>query len=201
MVTATGAETAQLAVTVTNSGPRAGAQVVQAYIATEAGPVRRPTRQLAAFTKVYLKAGESTRVTLDLDRRAFAYYDVPAGRWLVAPGEYTIQIGESSADIVTEQALSLAGEVLTRQLSLDATVAEWASHPVVGPTLLDELASAAPGSGIANEPELLRLVESMPMAKVAKMLGGPALGTTLERLLQRAASSDAGSSARRSASV
>jgi beta-glucosidase len=46
------------------------------YVATGDGPVRRPVRALRAFTKVHLEPGEARTVSFDLDRRAFAYWDV-----------------------------------------------------------------------------------------------------------------------------
>src|SRR6185312_5627478 len=66
-----GRDAATAAVTVTNTGGRAGKHVVQVYVATTAGPVRRPARELRAFAKVSLAAGESRTVDLELGRRAF----------------------------------------------------------------------------------------------------------------------------------
>jgi beta-glucosidase len=183
-VEATGDDTARVTVTVTNTGDRTGAHVVQVYVSTTAGPVRRPARELRAFTKVALVPGETRTVTLDLDRRAFAYYDVPEAGWVVAPGEYAVQIGRDAATVTAEAPLSLPGDVIVRKLTLDSTVGEWAAHPVVGPTLLDEIAADLPG-GSGPDPDVLRLVESMPMGKVAAMLAGPALDATLHRLIQR----------------
>src|SRR3954452_9718007 len=75
-VRTTGAAGATVTLTVTNTGERAGRHVVQVYVATTAGPVRRPARELRAFTKVSLGPGESTSLAFELDRRAFAYWDV-----------------------------------------------------------------------------------------------------------------------------
>jgi beta-glucosidase len=108
-VDVTGDDTAIVRLRVTNTGEWSGKHVVQVYVATIAGRVRRPVRELRAFTKVALRPGKSLTVELPLDRRAFAYYDIEAGRWNVAPGAYTVQIGESAADIVeaTEGAVPL----------------------------------------------------------------------------------------------
>src|SRR6185312_9847265 len=105
-VEVTGADTATVSVTVTNSGARAGRHVVQVYVATGAGPVRRPARELRAFAKVALEPGEARTVTLELDRRAFAYWDVREGGWVVAPGEYTVQIGRSAAEVVAAETVA-----------------------------------------------------------------------------------------------
>lgn len=183
-VEATGDGTARVTVTVANTGRRAGRHVVQVYVATTAGPVRRPARELRAATKVALGPGEARTVTLDLDRRAFAYRSVPDGRWLVAPGEYVVQVGQDAATVVAEAPLVLTGDVVVRELTLESTLAEWAAHPVVGPTLMAELAADLPG-GVAPDPDVLRMVGSMPMGKVAAMLAGPAVDATLVRLMER----------------
>ena len=62
-------------------------------------PVLRPIKELKGFTKVYLAPGESRKVTINLDLRSLAYYDVPAHAWDVARGVYRILVGSSSQDI------------------------------------------------------------------------------------------------------
>ena len=121
--------------TVTNTGDRAGKHVVQVYVVTAAGPVRRPARELRAFTKIALRPGERRMVELSLQRRAFAHYDVEHGRWTVAPGSYTIQIGESAASIVAEQTVTLAGDTAVAELSLDSPLGDWLAHSSAGPLL------------------------------------------------------------------
>ena len=187
-VAATGPDTARASVAVTNTGARAGQHVVQVYVATAAGPVRRPARELRAFTKVRLEPGETRTVTLDLDRRAFAYYDIHEAGWIVAPGTYRVQVGENAATIVGEVAITLAGDLVIPELTPDSTVGEWFSHPIVGATLLDELTAGMTGeqrSGLPADPDLLRLVASMPMQKAMGMLGGAVPEATLQRLMAR----------------
>ena len=140
-VDVTGDDRATVRVTVTNTGDRAGKHVVQVYVATAAGPVRRPARELRAFTKVALRPGESRTVELPLDRRAFAYYDVGQRSWTVAPGEYTVQIGENAASIVAEQAVTLTGDTDAAALSLDSPLGDWLAHPAAGPLLQQALAA------------------------------------------------------------
>jgi beta-glucosidase len=187
-VAATGPDTVRASVAVTNTGARAGQHVVQVYVATAAGPVRRPARELRAFTKVRLEPGETRTVTLDLDRRAFAYYDIHEAGWIVAPGTYRIQVGENAATIVGEVAITLTGDLVIPELTLDSTVGEWFSHPIVGATLLDELTAGMTGeqrSELPADPDLLRLAASMPMQKAMGMLGGAVPEATLQRLMAR----------------
>ena len=85
---------------VTNIGQRAGADVAQLYVADDHSPVARPPKELKGFAKVQLEPGEQKRVTIALDRRSFAYYDVDAKGWAVTPGEFRILVGRSSESIV-----------------------------------------------------------------------------------------------------
>ncbi len=96
------AEEGLLRVTVTfkNVGARAGAEVVQIYLAphTECN-VERPAHELKAFEKVELLPGEEREVTLTLTEKDFAYYDVEEKAFMVDCGEYEIQAAASSRDI------------------------------------------------------------------------------------------------------
>lgn len=97
-----------------NTGARAGSTVVQLYVAPKNAPVSRPTKELKAFAKVALAAGETQRVTLALDARAFAYYDVARRQWVVAPGAYDLLLGTDAASIVFTGSVSRSAEIELR---------------------------------------------------------------------------------------
>jgi beta-glucosidase len=61
--------------------------------------VPRPVKELKGFAKVRLKPAETKRVTISLDQRAFSYYDVSASAWKAEPGDFSILVGSSSAQI------------------------------------------------------------------------------------------------------
>ncbi|HEY4465262.1 MAG TPA: glycoside hydrolase family 3 C-terminal domain-containing protein, partial [Streptosporangiaceae bacterium] len=88
-----------LTVVVRNTGPRAGREVVQAYVAPPVGDDRRPVRTLAAFGSVTAGSGETTQVRLRIPARAFARYNEEAGAWTWPHGEFTVQVGRSSRDL------------------------------------------------------------------------------------------------------
>ena len=94
-------------VTVTNTGSRAGSEVVQVYVAPQNPRLPRPPKELKAFTKFILKPGQSGRVSLDLDPRAFAPYDPATKSWPVDPGDYDILVGRSAGDIRLRTTLRL----------------------------------------------------------------------------------------------
>ncbi|HVM08238.1 MAG TPA: glycoside hydrolase family 3 C-terminal domain-containing protein [Acidimicrobiales bacterium] len=86
-------------VTITNTGARDGVETVQLYVRDVEASVQRPAKQLEAFAKVAVAAGEARDVVVRLDRRAFAFWDVRSSGWRVAPGEFEILVGRSSRDI------------------------------------------------------------------------------------------------------
>jgi beta-glucosidase len=99
-VAQTAAGTVTLAVPVTNTGARRGAEVVQCYVAPpQPSRVVRPPHELKAFAKVWLDPGEETTTVLELDERAFAYWDPVEPGWRADPGRYELHVGRSSADV------------------------------------------------------------------------------------------------------
>jgi beta-glucosidase len=90
---------------VRNTGKRAGSEIAQLYVAPLNPPVERPLKELKGFQKVYLRPGESTKVTITLDRRSLAYYNVATRIWDVSTGVYRILVGSSSQDIELQRPL------------------------------------------------------------------------------------------------
>ncbi|HEY5645502.1 MAG TPA: glycoside hydrolase family 3 C-terminal domain-containing protein [Pseudomonadales bacterium] len=96
-----------VALTLRNAGDRAGAEVVQLYVSDPVCRVYRPERELRAFRKIRLEPGEVGKVRFALDRDAFAFFDVVAGRWVVEAGEFLIGVGASSRDIRLMQTVTV----------------------------------------------------------------------------------------------
>jgi beta-glucosidase len=84
---------------VTNTGERAGADVAEVYLGEANPPVPRPVRELKGFSKVLLHPGETKHVSVELSRRAFAYYNVAKHEWTADPGKFQIYVGDSSEHI------------------------------------------------------------------------------------------------------
>jgi beta-glucosidase len=80
---------------IANTGSREGADVAEVYVGEAHPPLARPAKELKGFARVSLRPGETRRVTVPLDSRAFSYYDVNAHEWRVDPGEFTIFVGRS----------------------------------------------------------------------------------------------------------
>jgi beta-glucosidase len=84
---------------VKNTGKRAAAEITELYVGDSHASVPRPVKELKGFAKTNLEPGETTRVTLTLDRRAFSFYDVNKKDWNAEPGDFTILVGGSSDNI------------------------------------------------------------------------------------------------------
>lgn len=94
-----------------NTGLRDGAEAAQLYVADVESTIYRPVKELKGFKKVFLKAGEEKEVSIELDKRAFAFYNVDAHDWQVETGEFKILIGASSRDIRLEASLNVESTV------------------------------------------------------------------------------------------
>lgn len=84
-------------VDVTNTGKRAGTEVVQLYIRDRVSSTTRPIKELKGFRKVRLQPGETTTVTFDINPDHLAFYDVDM-KYVVESGEFEIMVGNSSRD-------------------------------------------------------------------------------------------------------
>jgi beta-glucosidase len=101
-------QTAEVSVDIKNTGIRAGAEVAQLYVADQQCLEVCPVRELKGFERIELQPGETRTITLALDARAFAHYDVHNEAWLTMPGKYVIALGSSSRDLRVSGELRLA---------------------------------------------------------------------------------------------
>lgn len=95
--------------TLTNTGKFDGAEIAQLYIGKEKAEIFRPSKELKGFSKVQLKAGESKKVTIELDDKAFRYWNVKTNNWEIEDGAYQIMIGASVQDIRLEAEIKVKG--------------------------------------------------------------------------------------------
>jgi beta-glucosidase len=88
--------TVAVSFSVANTGKVAGAEVAQVYVSDPSATVQRPERELKGFKKVSLAPGESKNVTVELDARAFSYWDETTHGWKIDPGKFVVRVGNSS---------------------------------------------------------------------------------------------------------
>ncbi|WP_419893410.1 glycoside hydrolase family 3 C-terminal domain-containing protein [Oceanobacillus kimchii] len=95
----------------TNTGEMAGAEIAQLYIEKVDSKIFRAKRELKGFDKVYLDPGETKRITIELTRRDFSYYNTVINDWEIETGNYKIQIGSSIREIHLEEIIDMDGVV------------------------------------------------------------------------------------------
>lgn len=101
----------QLSFTVKNTGSVAGAEIAQIYLGKAESARLRPRKELFSFTKLFLRAGEQCRVTVDLSLVAF--YNAETDAWVREAGEYTVYVGSSVKDIRLTKTFPMEGEAYT----------------------------------------------------------------------------------------
>ena len=178
---------AEVWVTVTNSGPRPGRETVQVYVADPESSVFRPEQELKGCAQVALEPGESVRVTVELDTRAFAWWHTTLHRWVVEGGRFDIRVGASSRDIRATVTVELAGDDLAPRLTPESTVAAWLDHPVAGPQLRADLGTGGFADLLAD-PQNGEMMRAIPLVRMSRFPGFP---VREEDLAARAAEADA----------
>ncbi len=96
--------------TVKNTGERDGAEVVQLYVGAPQDNVFNPRRELRAFRKVYLKAGESKVVSLTAERADLRCFDIGKNAWILEDGEYALQLCSDCCTVRLSQTIRIRGE-------------------------------------------------------------------------------------------
>jgi len=176
-----GVDATGVTVRVTNTGDRAGAEVVQLYVAAPAGPVRTPVRELRGFAKVRLEPGASATVRIALDDRSFSYYDVSTGAFEIAGGAYELQVARNAHEVVLRATAQRAASVTPGMLGLESRVSEWLLHPVTGPIFRRAAASTSDGL-VEGGTSVLDMVGSMPMRRLLRIPGVPVTERQLRAL-------------------
>ncbi len=103
-------ETLTLTFNITNTGMFDGQEIAQVYVSDIESTIFRPKKELKGFKKVFIKAGETETVTIELDKRSFAYYNVEIKDWAVESGEFEIIVGASSRDIRLTAKVNVTGD-------------------------------------------------------------------------------------------
>jgi len=103
-----GDQTVTVSFDVVNTGSRPGAEIAEVYVGEPHASIARPVKELKGFSRVFLQPGETKHVSVELNRRAFSYYDVKKHDWVADAADFDILVGRSSAQI------ELTGKV-TRQ--------------------------------------------------------------------------------------
>ncbi|MGO2510549.1 glycoside hydrolase family 3 C-terminal domain-containing protein [Marinomonas polaris] len=175
----------KLKITITNTGDRAGAEVVQCYVGQKSPSQPRSAKELKAFEKVFLEVGESKEVMFELDYRAFAYWHKEKAAWIAESGDYQIHIGSSVNDIRDTATIALETGIVAEQPNFalatyfdpakrdfnDAAFSALLGYDIPTPTPITPYTVNSTLGDIAKEPLGKPLFEGM-LAVFTKMLGG-----------------------------
>ena len=149
-------------VTVTNTGDRDGAEVIQLYVGKNVNTaVFKADKELRAFAKVWLKAGESRAVTLQFAETDLSYYHTKLHQWITENGDYPILVGASSQDIRLSGVITLSGyEAVEAPYSPEVV----AAYGNIGQnSILDDLFVETIGRPIPVEPKIYPFTIESPL--------------------------------------
>ncbi|MET8100593.1 glycoside hydrolase family 3 C-terminal domain-containing protein [Streptomyces sp. NPDC005236] len=179
-----GAQGITASVTVTNTGQRAGREVVQFYVTRPGSAVVRPPQELKGHTVVALAAGTAERVSVLIERQDLAYWDVRADRWIVEGGGYDVRAAASSRDIRATATVEVEGDGLVLPLTLDSTLGEVMAAPGAAEILgaLMPMPAAAADSDVLGV-DMARMMASIPVGRLLSFAAGAVTAADLEKLL------------------
>lgn len=174
---------ADVTVTVANTGPVAGAEVVQVYVRDVEASVARPVRELKGFAKVSLEPGESRQVTISLDQRAFSFWSELLGTWAVEAGEFAVEVGRHSRDLLLTRTVAVDAPSIAPPLTADSTLHEWMADPTGLALIREAVAAGRPDP--TQDAELVSVIGTMPMSTLAAFQGMSVDHDTLDELVER----------------
>ncbi len=192
-------ETLTAAVTVKNTGKRAGKAVVQLYVGDAESTPIRPVRELKGFAKVLLQPGESREVAFTLDKRAFAYWNKQIHDWHVETGVFTVEAGGSSRDLPLKAEVTVESTVeLPRHYTPDSIFMDVMADPKAAPVMKDymkmtmEIFGSEDGQGeteaakeAVSEDMTLAMMRYMPLRGAMSFGGGADSSRLMEELLKK----------------
>lgn len=130
-------------VDVTNTGAVAGKETVQVYVHDHASSLVRPPKELKGFAKVALEPGQTKTVKIQLDTRAFAFYNPAYKQWITEDGKFDILVGASAADIRGKATVTLhSTQKLPCVLTTESTIREWGTYAQDKPALAKKINEA-----------------------------------------------------------
>lgn len=173
-------------VTLSNTGAMDGKEAVQIYVREENPRVSRPEKELKAFKKVFVKAGESVDVSFTLDRRCFAYWDDEIHGWRVDSGRFTVLAGGSSDSCPLSAAVDVKAADCFKELNIHTLYPELKTHPK-GERLIKEILSV---TGEDFRKQLDNMPGDWPLRTMVSMCETKLTLPVLVDIIERVNSSD-----------
>ena len=192
-------DTVTVTVTVKNTGKRAGKTVAQVYVGDVEGYVNaiRPVRELKAFKKIELQPGESKEVSFTLCKRAFATWRSEIHDWFVESGEFSIEVGDSSACLPLKATVTVEStQKLPAHYDMNSIVMDLMKDPkakaVIAPLISGAAAIFGDGEGgseAANEAVTeemsMAMMQYMPLRSMLGFSNGAVTGEMIDEMLKK----------------
>ncbi|MFN3340186.1 MAG: glycoside hydrolase family 3 C-terminal domain-containing protein [Dietzia sp.] len=159
-------------VVVHNTGARRAREVVQIYSSLPASVRSRAPRELVGFAHIELEPGQSGELEVMIERRDLAYWDEPAGTWLVEGGDYVFAAAASSRDIRIEHTVPVTGDQRPVRISLESTISEALADPDARQVLDEVLRPLAANAGEASGAVGTSIEQLVGPIPVGRMLSG-----------------------------
>ena len=175
-------ETLQVSVKVKNTGKMAGKEVVQLYVSDKTNAVMRPVNELKNFVKVELQPQEEKTVTMELNKRSFAWYNTKVNDWYAGSGTYEILIGSSSRDIRLTKTVELESTMkIPMEIHTNTTISELMENEKakeVMKDLVDQMMANIGGgeegsaaSEAISQEMMIKMMENSPLRALRSFAG------------------------------
>lgn len=183
---------ATITATITNTGSVSAAEVVQLYVAPIEPTVDRPAHELKGFDRIELEPGASAIVTFELDPRDFAFWSERDSDWSIDTGAFRIEVGASSRDIRLTEFVDVVGTQKRVPLTPLSTLGEWMRDPA-GIATLASIEGFAEVTNLGDvEETTVRMLEDIPLSKIAGLAGVSLTRDGLDQLVAAANARAAG---------
>lgn len=185
-------EVLKVKVKVKNTGKVKGKEIVQLYVRDVKSSVIRPDKELKGFTKVELEPGEEKEVEFELDKRAFAYYNVDIKDWYVETGEFEILIGKSSREIVLKDTVLVKSTVeIRKKYHRNSTIGDIIEDPYAEEIFKPIFQQFIERSSLKNAPGdlyqmFINMMKYMPLRNLISFGGGQLSEEMLDELIKKA---------------
>lgn len=158
---------------ITNTGTVAGKEIVQLYVSDHTHTTIRPKKELKNFVKIEVQPGETKRISMTLTKRSFSWYNPKISDWDLATGEYEIQIGKSSTEILLNKTILVKSTVQhPLEVTLNTTIGELLENKKLKP-FIDSLLNSIDQtqSEAITEQMQLAMIKDMPLRALRSFQG------------------------------
>lgn len=179
-------DTLTVRIRIKNTGKVYGKEIVQLYVSDVKSSMVRPVKELKGFEKVELQPGEEKIVTFELNKRAFAYYDVKLKDWDVESGDFEILIGKSSRDIVLKESVYVKSSITAKKTyTRNSTIGDLMDNPKGMEIISQMMKQFAPQGDSENGSDMFEaMMKDMPIRVLSTFSGGEFSDDMIDNLLQ-----------------